>query len=209
MPFDMATLNTRVNWPATTSSSLGWFRDNTKPAYRTYGLNNMAGYYWYQSNLSGSAGWQSWNCGSFECGMYDAYNCGDAPYTQHSVYLTVAGPNCCQDQAPPLDNCVPATVNACGNCYLLGWNFTDNCRYYGAGAFTGNCQVNFAQCVYYFDGACGTAQCAQCSVQGNCDSRAWMQPNCNCIQCNCACNCAQAGQCTQLWNCACDCYQGS
>jgi len=168
MAFDIATLNTRVGWAASYNSSLGWFRDNAKSRYRTYGLNNMAGYYWYQSNISGSA-WGTWNC---------------------SGYITVGAVNCETDNGPPMSNC---------NC-----NCNSNC----GTAYNGQC-VNCSP--VYFPGECVPvmtginctpthwipAVCGQCTMSGNCDTRAWMQPNCNCYQCNCACNCGQCTECSQ------------
>lgn len=181
---DMASLNTRVGWAANTNSSLGWFGDNTKPTYRSYGLENMAGYYWYQSNRSGWR-WDWWNCnGTVQISNDYGEACG--PVTSNWAYRLIVGPNCCQDGAL-VDNCNCNCVNNCGNCY-------DNC-------------VGYAVAPYVYPTAmnCGsTYQCVQCDISGNCDSRAWMQPNCNCLQCNCACNCMNAGQCTQT-NCNCDC----
>jgi hypothetical protein len=177
---DMASLNTRVGWAATANSSIGWFRDNSKPAYRTYGLENMAGYYWYQSNLSGN-GWTTWNCNGV---IHVGYG-GVGGNNCHYGHRTIAAPQCCQDGAV-MANCNCNCVNACANC-----------RYYSsfgsqpyALTANNNCDGNF--------------QCAQCDLSGNCDSRNWMQPNCNCVQCNCACNCYGHGQCIDL-DCACAC----
>lgn len=193
---DMATLNTRIGWAASANSSIGWFRDNTKPAYRTYGLENMAGYYWYQSNLSGG-GWGTSNCnGTIQVAWDYQEACG--PYTANWAHRLVAGPGC-QDGAL-MGNCNCNCTNACGNC----WTQCD-----GAGSEIGPYPLSAAQSTvggYPWDCGGQTYQCAQCDVQGNCDSRTWLQPNCNCMQCNCACNCMWAGQCARYSNCVCACW---
>lgn len=177
MAFDIATLNTRIGRAANTPTSLGWMRDNTKPSYRSYGLQNMAGYYWFQSNLSGWA-WGTWNCNGT---VHTSWAANCATNCRYSI-RTVAGINCCQDAALA-GNCNCNCVNNCNNCY------------------TGACggAVNLSG----LSGQCD--QCMQCDISGNCDSRAWLQPNCNCMQCNCACNCFGAGQCQAPPNCACNC----
>lgn len=171
---DMATLNTRVGWSANANSSIGWFRDNSKPIYRTYGLENMAGYYWYQSNISGSFG-GAYNCTVFHSATRPPVGADNCRYSLYQ-YVDI---NCCQDGGLG-GNCNCNCANNCGNCYSFG----------GYGNPYG---VNG-------EGQCD--QCAQCTINTNCDSRAWMQPNCNCAQCNCACNCYGAGQCVTT-NCNC------
>jgi len=178
---DMATLNTRVGWASNANSSIGWFRDNSKPIYRTYGLENMAGYYWYQSNICGS-GWTTWNCnGTILAGEGNYGGTGNC----HTATRTIAGPQCCQDGGAAMANCNCNCVNACQNCQYSILGLAKPYAYPGT-----NCDANY--------------QCAQCDLSGNCDSRNWMQPNCNCVQCNCACNCYGAGQCVvNDCNCAC------
>jgi hypothetical protein len=215
---DMATLNTRIGWPSTYNSSLGWFGDNTKPAYRSYGLENMAGYYWYHLNISDDGGFYAYNC-----------NCAGGNYLN---YATV---NCCQDTGGVGGNCACNCNSNCGTLYngqCVNCTGNPNCAYTdppngfgeacacnvwnsGASGYAG--RDSGVNCVAALVAA--PANCGQCYITGNCDSRTWFQPNCNCIQCDCACNCGQCAQCAQCagsngncwtecancWVCACAC----
>lgn len=207
MTMDMATLNTRVGWAASANSSLGWFRDNSKSIYRTYGLENMAGYYWYQSNIA-NEGWYAYNC---------------------SGYVAYATTQCCQDNRAPGGNCNCNCNSNCGTTYhgqCVNCNYPPQCW----SELNPNWLPQCGHSPWMFTGVnCegpryAPAVCGQCTIVGNCDSRAWMQPNCNCAQCDCACNCGQCGgqcvqcmgdngncamECTNCWACNCNCVGGS
>lgn len=190
---DMATLNTHVpGWAANTNSSLGWFGDNTKPAYRRYDLEGMAGYYYYHLNISDDGGFYAYACANTGGNFYN--------------YVTV---NCCQDSPGIGGNCACNCNSNCGTDYQGQCVNCANCLPPPQQCYVGNPQCTWiSNGVIYGSGvncthiASYAAQCGQCYISGNCDSRAWMQPNCNCMQCNCACNCGQCGgQCAQCVNC--------
>lgn len=166
MTIDMATLNTRIGYASNYNSSLGWFYDNTKPAYRTRGLENMAGYYYYASNISGT-GWTTYNC--------SGYIAIATTYGSDGAILGNCNCNC-------TSNCGTKNQGQCVAGPITNYDFPQGSTWSGA---------NCTECYSYTP-----AVCSQCSISGNCDSRTWMQPNCNCMQCNCGSNCGQCSECS-------------
>lgn len=193
---DISTMNQKF----TAVSGWAWNRQTgiselyalTKPGYKTYGLENMAGYYWISRNNSGTS-WSMSNCGSLTSAWKGncAYNC---VYSYASSYTL----NCCQN-----GNCGAGDigmVSNCNNCY------TAQC---GGVIPLGSYRWNGLFYEYARPGEQWN-QCAQCNTYGNCDSGYQLQPNCNCNCSNCNCNCFGAGQCAAIPEpSACsDCTQG-
>ena len=83
-------------------------------------------------------------------------------------------------------------LKAMNGLYGRGWYQKTNAGNCNNGNCTANCN-------------CGNIQCRNCVITGgvncvNCDSRAWLQANCNCA---CTYNCTYGAV---TYNCDCNCY---